>query len=343
MGFFRRLGIWLWRFMVIFSFTVNLILVVVLLALVLFIFEIKKEIAQPLVTGLHSSFVGLDEATIDWTIPVRDEIQVRLDIPLQTNTTVVLTSPVPLQVQAFIDLPGINAYGVSANVNLELPAGLQLPVALDLMVPVDQPLPVSLDVRAVIPLRETQLHDVAENLRLLFEPLARGLYALPDDFGEAGELVRGVLDGNAPNLLAENEYSQNPWPGYSRTAGLGYDLFDQPVPLQNRPAQTGIVTIGGIRFMDEEIRPDIYAAGGPETINSQAKQDLTARNVEPLYYNGGLGAYMREITNQVNTEQVNNPEQTAIGGPDTAPQPGGDLGILPTPVEDHGIVPPEGH
>ena len=58
-------------------------------------FEIKNQVAQPLVNGLHSSFVGLDQATIDWTIPVRDTIQVQLDIPLETDTVVVLTEPVP--------------------------------------------------------------------------------------------------------------------------------------------------------------------------------------------------------------------------------------------------------
>ena len=135
---FRSIRKWFWRFMVIFSFIVNLILVIVLLVLVLFIFEIKHQVADPLVTGLHSSFVGLDEATIDWTIPVRDTIPVVMTIPLETDTVVTLTEPVPLQVQALIDLPGINAYNVVATVDLTLPQDLQLPVALDLDVPVDE-------------------------------------------------------------------------------------------------------------------------------------------------------------------------------------------------------------
>ena len=143
----RRLGKWLWQFMVIFSFIVNLVLIIVLLALGVLIFEIKNQIAQPLVGGLHSSFVGLDQATIDWTIPVRDDIQVDLTIPLEKDTVVVLNEAVPLTLNAVIDLPGINAYGAQAVVNLELPQGLELPVALDLDVEVDQPMPVELDVR----------------------------------------------------------------------------------------------------------------------------------------------------------------------------------------------------
>lgn len=323
MGFLRGVGRFLWRFMVIFSFIVNIILVIVLLVLGLFIFEIKNEVAQPLVAGLHSSFVGLDQATIDWTIPVRDEIQVQLDIPLQTNTVVTLTEAVPLLVTAQINAPGLTVS--NAQVSLQLPEGLQLPVALDLDVEVDQPLPVELDVRAVIPLQQTQLHDVADNLRLLFEPLARGLYNLPSDFGEAGDLVGAILAGNTPDLLAENDYSRNPWPGYSMTAGLGYDLYTEPVPSQNLPARTGIVPQGGIPLLDEELRPEIYAAGGPATVNERARTDLAGRNIAAQFFDGGIGAII---------------EAARVAAPEDAPDDPTDRGILGD-ERDRGIIPPD--
>ncbi len=338
MGLLRGIGKGLWRFMVIFSFIVNLILVIVLLALGVLIFEIKNQVAQPLVNGLHSSFVGLDQATIDWTIPVRDTIQVQLDIPLETDTVVVLTEPVPLQVDALIDLPGINAYNVNAIVDLELPQGLALPVALDLDVAVDQPLPIELDVRAVIPLQETQLHDVADNLRLLFEPLARGLVNLPSDFGEAGQMVGDALRGNPPNLLSdEPEYVQNPWPGYSITAGVGYELYDEPVPDENRPIETGIVPTGGIPALDEQLRPEIYNAGGPVDVNIQAKANLAAGNIPNESYDGSIGGVIADaIKNTPPLEEAGN----ATGGPETPPGTGGDLGIIPTPNPDLGIINP---
>src|SRR5436190_2036294 len=176
----RTFGKWLWRFMVIFSFIVNIILVIVLLVLGLFIFDIKNQIAQPLVTGLHQTAVGLDNATIDWTIPVRDSIRLNLTIPLETRTTVVLAASVPLQVDASIVL---NGQSIPVDVSLSLPQGTALDVYLDLDVPVQQSVPVSLDVRAVIPVNQTQLHDPINNLGLLFEPLAIGLTNLPNNFG----------------------------------------------------------------------------------------------------------------------------------------------------------------
>lgn len=296
-------GKWIWRFMVIFSFIVNIILVLVLLVLGLLIFEIKNNIASPLVQGLHSSFVGLDSATIDWTIPVRENLPISLNVPINASTitsqvstiggvpvspitgeTVVrLTRDVPITLRgANITSSSLTLTG--ATVNISLPAGTELPVSLDLAVGLNTEIPVNLDVRAVIPLEGTQLHDVANNLRLLFEPLARGLEQLPNDFGGAAQMVGNVLSGSAPNLLAESEYSMNPWPGFSRTAGLNYPLAGEPWPLPNQPVETGIVVLGGIPALDEQIRPDVYAQGGPEAVNAQARQQMSSQGIEAQTY-----------------------------------------------------------
>lgn len=287
----KAIGSLIKNFMIIFSFIVSLVLVIVLIVLGLLIFDIKHNVATPLVGGLHSSFVGLDESTIDWTIPVRDRIPVVLNIPLQTDTVVVLTAPVPLNVNATIDLPGLNANDVPATVSITLPQGLELPVALDLNVPVDEELDVSLDVRAIIPIAETQLHDPIDNLRLLFEPLTRALYNLPDDFNEAQALVTQVIEtGQFPDLMAENDYSRDPWAGYSETAGLGYPLGSEPIPPGNEPLETGVVPLGGIPLLDELIRPDVYEQGGPTAVNTAAQQAMTERGIVPSYYNGDYAA-----------------------------------------------------
>lgn len=346
----RTIGKYFWRFMVIFSFIVNIILVLVLVGLLLFIFPIKNEIAQPLITGLHSSFVGLDEATIDWTIPVRDTVPVNLDIPLETDTTVVLTDSVPLTVSANITAPGLTVS--NATVVLSLPQGLVLPVALDLDVAVRDELPVSLDVRAVIPLEETQLHDVANNLRLLFEPFARGLHNLPNEWGEVPSFAQEVLNGEV-NLLNDNDYSTNPWPGYSLTAGLNYPLAGEAVPLENIPLETGIVNQGGIPGLDEQLRPEVYDAGGPEEVNAQAVQTLESFGVSNIFFapqsepvatiGGNANATGTDETGTSGGASTVNPPQQDTQTQETQPQ-----GVQPTPMtgnvppastEDQGIVP----
>lgn len=309
----RAIGKFIWRFMIIFSFIVNIVLVIVVIALAALLFDIKNNIVTPLVTGLHSSFVGLDEATIDWTIPVRDSIPVEFTLPLEQNTTVVLTEPVPLTVGASISSPTLQLSGVT--VFLTLPEGLELPVALDLDVPVSEQVPVELDVRAVIPLNQTQLHDPIENLRLVFEPIVRALYNLPDNYGETGDFVTALLAGEV-NLLAENQYSADPWPGFSRTAGLGYQLGNEPVPPGNLPVDTGMVPQGGIPALDEQLRPDVYGRGGPAALNAQAAAQLAAQNVPDWMFDGSYGA------------QVVRPPDGIEYGVSPAPN---DLGILPTP------------
>lgn len=318
----RALGRFLWRFMVIFSFIVNIVLLVVVAVLLVTLFDIKRNIAQPLVGGLYSAFVGLENATIDWTIPVRADVPVNLNIPLQQNTIVTLTEAVPLTVVAQINAPALSLS--NARVQLELPVGLQLPVSLDLNVAVADTLPVSLDVRAVIPLEETQLYDVAESLQLLFEPLAVGLYNLPEDWPGAFELVGDVLAGEA-NLLAENEFSAQPWPGFSRSAGYNYplELMTAPIPPNNLPVYTGIVPLGGIPALDAQIRPELYdAEGNPITFNAQAQ---AAANVPASFYDGTYPDYRRAVLTQA-------PMMT----PTATPLPPGvdpaDMGILPTPT-----------
>jgi len=320
MRILKKIGGLIRNFMILFSFIVNIVLLVIVIALGILIFDIKNNVVTPLITGLHSSFVGLNDATIDWTIPVRDEIPVVLDIPLQTETIVTLTQNVPLTLNAQIDLGGGNTLD-NATVFLSLPAGTELPVRLDLNVPVDQMLDVSLDVRAVIPLSETQLHDPVDNLRLTFEPIVRALYNLPNGFDGVLPFANDVLDGSPPNLLAENDYSLQPWPGYSRTAGLNYGLFGESWPAQNLPMQTGIVAEGGIPALDEQLRPEIYAAGGPDVINQQAEQSLQAQGVPAPAYDGTMAAYVVSMRGTTGTE----------GGSIPPSEGSGDLGIVVQP------------
>lgn len=337
----RKFGKWFWRFMVIFSFIVNIVLVVVLLGAGILIFEIKNNVADPLIQGLHSTSVGLDQATIDWTIPVRDTIPVVLNVPLDTETTVVLTAPVPLNgLSAQIDLPGINAFGVQATVNLTLPEGLSLPVALNLDVPIDQTLDVALDVRAVIPLSETQLHDPIETLGLLFEPLAIALHNLPNSFGDIPGFVGSITDDWQVALFNTegrgfNAQPYQPWQGYSRTAGLNYTLHTELAPAENIPVQTQIVPLGGIPFLDSIIRDHLYLDGGtPRDANEQARQQMEILGIDPVYFTGGAVGTLQSdnpdvSAHEINTQTVSSQNVPAIGGGDN---PADNPGIIPTPM-----------
>jgi hypothetical protein len=197
-----------------------------------------------------------------------------------------------------------------------------------------------------------------ENLRLLFEPLVRVLGNLPDNFSEVGSFAGQVLSGSPPNLLADTPYSQRPWPGYSQTAGLNYDLNQIAFPPQSVPVLTGIVPTGGIPALDQGLRAEAYSAGTtPTNINTQAAQNMTASGIQPQYYDGTYADHIfspvdqaaGEVPPPVQQPPINqgNGEQPPVGGQATpttdqgidvqpaTPIPtdsGGDLGIITPPT-----------
>lgn len=366
--FLRGLGTAIWRFMVFFSFIVNVILVVVLLVLGLLLFDIKTEIADPLIGGLHSTATGLEESTIDWTIPVRETVPVNLpNIPINQQTiissvneingqpvepiagetVVTLTRPVPITIFG-ANIQSNDLSLRNATVNITLPEGTRLPVALDLAIKLENAeLPVNLDVRAVIPLEETQLHDPVTTLGLLFEPLAISLHNLPNNFGEAWDFGGAALGGTAIDELlgltapdgsgfAEQPYDA--WEGFSQTAGLNYTQFDQLFPPENQPLETGIVVPGGIPALDAYVRPELYTdSTTPMGVSQQAIDMLQTDGLPPRVWNGQMAAYFRqqqgidpapaapvEVDSQAAPETTTTDEQPTQPTPDPA-------GILPTP------------
>lgn len=341
----RRLGLIIWRFMVIFSFIVNFVLILVLALAGLFIFQIKNQVADPLITGLHATSVGLEEATIDWVIPVRDRIPVVLNIPLQTDTNVVLTDPVPLNVNAVIDLPGLNASNVPAFVSLTLPRGLELPVALDLDVPVDEELDVALDVRAVIPIGATQLDDPINTLGLLFEPLAIGLHNLPNNFSEAGTFVGQVVGGaDLGELLLSTDGSgfnvqvYDPWFGYTQTAGLNYDLFTEAYPEAAQTVTTGVNIPGGIPALDAILRPEAYGPDGNFVPFNPFAAQSSGAPLPPETFDGSMQTYYSNVQSQFDSTPL---QQDPVAIPDTESEEAttedgtttDDSGIIPTPTQ----------
>ena len=195
------------------SFTLNLVLVIVVLLLLMQIFQIKNGILEPLIDGLHRDFVGLDEAVIERTINVDDQIPVQFDLPLNQSTSVVLTADVPIAANASFTLPGGGGM-INGRVDIVLPEGLVLPIRLDMIVPVDTTIPIHLPVDVEIPLKETQLHEPFDNLRGLLQNYVCALDNLPDDWDEVPDFVLDALGGDV-NLLAPTEECLHPWPGPS--------------------------------------------------------------------------------------------------------------------------------
>ena len=179
-----------WKFATVFSFVVNLVLVIVLLVVAGLVFFIKGAIAQPLIGGLHSSFVEMDQAHIRSTILVSDTLQVKdtlpvvFTLPLQQNTVVTLVQDTPVK-NAIIYLNN-----QPVPLDLVLKQGTQLGISLNLSVPVSQTIPVALNVPVMlrvpvdIPLANTELHPPFARLAGLVGPYDQLLGQLPSSWAQ---------------------------------------------------------------------------------------------------------------------------------------------------------------
>jgi hypothetical protein len=98
------------------------------------------------------------------------------------------------------------------------------------------------------------------------------------------------------------------------------------------PLNTGIVPVGGIPALDEQLRPDIYDRGGPAAVNAEASSSMEAQSVPSSYYNGGVGDIYVEAQQAASAQSTEAPTDT--GGPTVQETPGPDLGIMPTQADE---------
>lgn len=174
---------------ILFSFIVNIVLVIVLLILATQLMTIKKGVVEPLVYGLDRSFASLGEATINTTIPIRQQLAVKFDLPvkftlpLNQNTTVTTLTPTRISTQVKLSMGQFG--NINAPVSLDLPAGTPLQVRLAMDIPVsttvsvNQTVPVSFDQPVTIKLGQAGLSPVVTQLRNVVRPYVVMMQALP--------------------------------------------------------------------------------------------------------------------------------------------------------------------
>jgi hypothetical protein len=192
-----RLGPPFWTITSILSLVVNVILIVLMLSLAGQLFNLKILVQDQVLGGLYENFVLMDQAHIRTTIKVNTNVPARFDLPLQTNTFVVLTEPTLLEDARVVRLSTGGLTIVDAPTTILLAEGTRLPVALDLIVPVDQQIPVSLDVNVDIPLNQTDLHKPFTGLQEVVRPYYLMLEGVPDNWAD-------ILCGPEPGKMCEN-------------------------------------------------------------------------------------------------------------------------------------------
>ncbi len=168
-----------WKGSAIFSLVINLVLVAVVILLALNLFGLKRNVVTPLIGGLHTGFVQMDEAHIRTTVTVTQEVPVTLDLPIEEETVVVLSEPTTVE-GANVSIRTGALSIAQAPSTVMLPAGTELPIRLSFKVPVETTIPVEITVPVDIPLAETELHGPFVRLRDLFATYKEAVAELPD-------------------------------------------------------------------------------------------------------------------------------------------------------------------
>jgi hypothetical protein len=165
------------KFAIFFSFAVTFTVVMILLVAAFALFQqresllgLKDGVVCDTITGLNTLLDDFENAVITRTISISQTIPVEFDLPLDQNITVRMTQKVDLERPTTMVLPG-GGGRINGTVYLDLPSGLRLPIQLNTMVPVRQQLPVQMEVPVAIPLSETDLGGVIQQLRDLLAPL----------------------------------------------------------------------------------------------------------------------------------------------------------------------------
>lgn len=176
-----KIGPAFWTVTGVISLTVNIVLLAVLFVLAQHLFTLKHIVQDQLLGGLSANFAAMDEAVIRTTVEVHDQIPVVFDLPVKTETVVMLTEDVTIQgARVNLVTGGLQILGAPANI--VLPKGTRLPIKLDITVPVNTQVPVDLTVPVSIPLKETDLHRPFVGLQQVVAPYQRLLEKVPDSW-----------------------------------------------------------------------------------------------------------------------------------------------------------------
>jgi hypothetical protein len=184
-----------WTITGLISLVINVILIVILLSLANVVLTLKSVVENQLVGGLASNFSLMDQARIKTNITVSTQVPARFSLPLETDTTVVLTQDTVIK-SAHVTVTTGGLTITNALTNITLPAGTELPIHLNLSVPVDQQIPVNINVPVDIPLNQTDLHKPFVGLQNVVQPYSALLDQIPNSW-------ENILCGSNPSDLCK--------------------------------------------------------------------------------------------------------------------------------------------
>jgi len=165
---FKKILPTFWTIASLLSVFINVILILIVLFLGRELFVLKNLVGEKLLGGLYENFIYMDQAHIQTSISVSENVPISFTLPISQDTTVMLTQNTPINnANVRIVTGGLT---INSPANIILPAGTTLPIHLEMNVPVTTSVPINIRVPVDIPLAQTDLHKPFIGLQQVVAP-----------------------------------------------------------------------------------------------------------------------------------------------------------------------------
>ena len=125
---------------------------------------------------------AFDEATIEYTVQINEQIPVKAVIPFQENMQIPIQATIPISEEISTTVAfEISQLGLSIPVDitlplvLDVPVDITVPISIDRRVPISTTVPIHLEVPIVVKLSETDLGRYVELLKQELKDLEQAL------------------------------------------------------------------------------------------------------------------------------------------------------------------------
>jgi hypothetical protein len=141
-----------------------------------------QQVALETVSHTITELETFDQATIQYTVQINDQIPVQAVVPFQENLRVPIQATIPISEELHTTVAfEISQLGLSIPLDITFPLALDVPVDLtvpfdiDRQVPVSTTVPIRLEVPIVVNLGETDLARYVELLKQSLRDLQQAL------------------------------------------------------------------------------------------------------------------------------------------------------------------------
>lgn len=123
---------------------------------------------------------NLKSSTIEYVVPIDNEIPVAMDVPVKFTVTVPINQTIPIDttVKVPIELPIVGQRVIDVPISTRIPVNLTVEVPIDKTLPVNMTVPVNLDVPIKIRIADTPLAQTLGDVELILIGLSEEMGAV---------------------------------------------------------------------------------------------------------------------------------------------------------------------